>query len=150
MKRVPTCIGLDPDVKSYLDTREQRTNTEFINCLIRAYKDQENIRLSVGDIEKKRENPISLELVDGIVDSLEESSSTCEEKIRGVITEKPYRWIIPIKNGKIRVDNKLISDIENQTLWIDCNAKPTKHSIRKILKEEVEKFNMESVKKNDT
>ena len=147
MRRIPSCIGFDPDIKEYLDSREQRTNAEFINCLIRAYKEQEAVREVVGKIE--RSNPVSMELMGGVSETLGDTKSSCEEKIRKVITEKPYKWIIPIKTGKMKVTRKLIVIIEDDTKWLDCDAKPTERSIRRILKEEVDKFDMTSVKVND-
>jgi hypothetical protein len=131
MKRIPACIGLDQDVREYLD-KQDVSMAEFINCVVRAYSKQESIRNDVGLIEKEKKNPISDELIEGVAISESDKEIECEEKIKTAILRNPNRWLVPLHKSGKAPDKGMLQDILNTVEWT-CDVKPSMTDVKKVL-----------------
>jgi hypothetical protein len=132
MKRTPACIGLDQDVKEYLNSQDASMAT-FINCLVRAYKEQESIRATVGEIKKELANPIDSTYVGAAIDKIGEGEIECEEKIRLAILKHPDRWLRALRTTGKPPDKGAFQEIKDLVDWT-CDTKVTLEEVKKVLK----------------
>lgn len=132
----------------------------FLNIMVTACREKKPIQQKSAEPSKlelmkqelleetmKKERLLSEynELADGTFSQIESEKQTCEEKIRQTIRKKP-KWILDVKKGIIP-DRKVLMEIMNAAMWLNCDIKPTIKDCRKILQEESDLFDMEAFKK---
>jgi len=156
MRKIQACIGFDAENFEWLKSREE-TMSGFLNLMVTVCRKKQPLQKEEVDVKKEPDSEIvkkeqkQLEyddLSESTFSQLEEDRKLCEEKIRETIRSKP-RWIIDVRNGKVP-NNKVLNEILQATLWLDCDIQPTLRDCRRILSEEEKKFDMEAFKKGGT
>jgi hypothetical protein len=138
MPRIQTCMGLDSDNKDYLESRGVRTASEFVNWLIRRYREEESVRTSAGEPPAKSHG--DKELVKSVALRAGDEDAENEIKIRAYFLDKPAIIYLAIKERKhTKADIcKIIDDLWFSKYEVDTTAAV----VRRILKEEMSKFNV--------
>lgn len=141
--RKPACIGLDEDVMKYL--KEQDTSmAEFINCLVRAYKDKSAVKESVGVIKRTIANPIESELVTGVLETTEDILADNQIKIKAYFLDSPH--IIYMAKTQRKFNKADLCRIKEELYFSKYNVEANIKEIRKALKESIDTFDVEAYK----
>lgn len=140
-KRIASCIGFDDDNLRWLRDRPEGM-AEFLNRLVRAYRDKKTVQTAVGNDVS---NPASeLELrstVASVKEEIVKSMDDDEVKIHAFLQDNSHIMYMAKTQRKFtRTD---LCKIKDELYFSKYNVDATLTQIRKVLKEEMAAFNVD-------
>ena len=142
MSKVNTCIGFDPDNKEYLESRGPRKAAEFVNWLIKKYREEEAIRKLMGDAPYPSPDE---EVMSEALSKTRDERKEQEIKIRAWLKENPYIIFNALKVR--RPTNADLCYIKRELYFSKYELDVTTRQIAKILRDEMDKFDVEAYEK---
>lgn len=143
-KRVQSCIGFDTDNLKWLHDRPEGM-AEFLNRLVRAYRDKKTVQTAVGNDVI---NPAAeLELKTTVASVKEDIVRMMEEdevKIHAYLLDNPHIMYMALTQRKFV--KKDLCKIKDELYFSKYNVDATLDQVKKALKEEMEKFDVEDYK----
>ena len=141
-KRIPSCIGWDEDNLEWLRERAEGMS-EFLNRLVRAYRDKKTVRSAVGsDVLNPSEEVELREAVQEVKRDIAKSLTEDEEKIHAYLQDNPHIMYMALTQRKfVKRD---LCRIKDEIYFSVYNVDATLDQIKKALKEEMQKFDIKA------
>jgi hypothetical protein len=141
VRRIATCMGIDPENKAYLESKEDISAAEFVNALIREYREKEGVRTAVGEIKRERPSPLSQDVVDKLEDPI---AAKEEEMVKIHAWFRDNDHILYIAKTQRKFTKKDLCRIKDDLYFSKYNVDANLQQIRKVLKEEMEIFDVKA------
>lgn len=144
-RRITSCIGFDQDNLIWLQARPEGMS-EWINRVIRVYRDDENVRKAIGnnvitpEMEEQRKK-----ILEESLDDIAKKDQDDEIKIRAYLLDNAH--IMYMAKTQRKFTKKDLCKIKDEIFFSKYNADVTVVTIRKVLKEELMKFDVENYQK---
>ena len=138
-KRVATCMGIDEDNKLYLKERGGSA-AEFVNDLIRLYRDSESVRDEAEKLEKKKpklERSVALEQ---LIEKTKKEKKDTEIKIRAYLEDHP--WVTYSVATDQPPSSSELTKIKDRMAWSKYRIKTECETIQRIVLEMAETFDI--------
>lgn len=144
-RRITSCIGFDQDNLLWLQARSEGMS-EWMNRVIRAYRDDENVRKAIGNNVVTPEMEIERrKALEASLDELAKKEQNDEVKIRAYLLDNPH--IMYMAKTQRKFTKKDLCKIKDEIFFSKYNADVTVISIRKVLKEELMTFDVNKYEK---
>jgi hypothetical protein len=146
VRRVPTCMGIDEDNKIYLKERGGSA-AEFVNDLIRLYRDSESVRDEADKREKRKprfERGVALEQ---LIAKTKAEREDMEIKIRAYLEDHP--WVIYSVATDQPPSSSELTKIKDRMAWSKYRIKTDCETIQKIVLEMAETFDIKAYEENN-
>jgi len=140
VRRITSCIGFDQDNLVWLQDRQEGMS-EWINRIIKAYRTDEKVRAVIGNTvitpeaaEEKRK------LLEASLDEIAKKEQDDEIKTRAYLLDNDH--IMYMAKTQRKFTKKDLCKIKDEIFFSKYNADVTVVTIRKVLKEELMKFDV--------
>ena len=144
VRRITSCIGFDHDNLLWLQSRPEGMS-EWINRIIRVYRSDENVRKVIGNNvitpELEAENK---KILEDSLDDIAKKERDDEIMVRAYLLDNSH--ILYMAKTQRKFTKKDLCKIKDEIFFSKYNADVTVVTIRKVLKEELMKFDVEAYK----
>lgn len=132
-RRIPSCINFDPENLDYLRQRPEGM-AEFLNTVIGGLRGEQTIK----NVELK-------ERVEKVVENVEKQKVDDTVKIRAYFKDAPH--IIYMAKTQRKFNKSDLCRIKEELFFSKYNVDATIQEIRKVLKDEIDQFDVENYEK---
>jgi len=141
-KRVASCIGWDDDNLRWLRDRPEGM-AEFLNRLVRAYRDKKSVQTAVGNDVVNPDTEVELRAaVVSVKEDIVKRQDEDEIKIRAFLRDNSH--IMYMAKTQRRFKREDICRVKDELFFSKYNVDATTVEIRRILKDEMSKFDIEA------
>jgi len=140
VRRITSCIGFDNDNLVWLQARPEGMS-EWINCIIKIYREDDKVRKVIGnnvvtpELEAERRRLLESNLTELARKDIEDAIL-----IRAYLLDNAH--IMYMAKTQRKFTKKDLCKIKDEIFFSKYNADVTVVTIRKVLKEELMKFDV--------
>jgi hypothetical protein len=135
VRRVQSCINLDAENKDYLGSKPEGAS-EFINRLVKRYRESEEARKAIGNLE-----PVDTkEAMEEIIKMTKKEQEEAEVKIRAFFVDRPDIIYGIIKGPP--PTSKQFQRIKDQLEWSKYEIRTDCDTIKRIIRDIKKTFNV--------
>jgi hypothetical protein len=139
VKRIPTCMGIDEDNKLYLADRSESA-AEFVNSLIRLYRESESVRDEAEKFEKKKPKLDRSVVLEKLIKKTKEEKADIEIKVKAYLADHP--WVVYSVATDQPPSSSELTKLKDRMSWSKYRIRTDCETIQKIVLEEAEHFDV--------
>jgi len=144
-RRIPSCVGFDEPNLVWLQNRPE-SMADWINAVVKAYREDEKVRTALGTTVTTDEAATErASILAERLDDIERKDKEDEIKIRAYLLDNAH--IMYMAKTQRKFTKADICKIKDELFFSKYNVETNVQLIRKILKEEMQKFDTKQYEK---